>query len=78
MNTIIEQGSEKYNSAKPETTTLMPFAEVVLAVVSDEHASWTEVTTAFLFSGVDSEGTRRAYGRHLRKAGELFGQMIRL
>lgn len=33
---------------------------------------WEEVVAAFLASGLDSDGTRRAYARHLRRAGRVF------
>ena len=36
-------------------------------------AAWGVVVAAYLATAIDSAGTRRAYARHLTKAGALFG-----
>ena len=36
---------------------------------------WEKVVAGFLAAGVDSPGTRRAYGRHLQRAGLVFGNV---
>ena len=37
--------------------------------------SWEDVVGVFLAAGVDSAGTRRAYARHLKRAGIVFGNV---
>ncbi len=37
-----------------------------------ESATWPEVVAAYLAAAIDSDGTRRAYARHLKQAGDLF------
>jgi len=42
------------------------------SAVAGHAASWEDAVAVFLLSGVDSVGTRRAYARHLRRAGQMF------
>ena len=75
------QGSDNRYSQTPQSeqpalkvtlpeTMLVPLQ---LPVTAAEPTVWGRSISAFLAAAVDSEGTRRAYGRHLRNAGLLFG-----
>ena len=83
MNHINYQGSENEYSQtsyqhNERLLTTLPTAQlppVMDVAVSTPAAAWSEAVAVFLASGVDSAGTRRAYGRHLRNAGQLFGNI---
>lgn len=64
------QGSENEYSQ----TRLVSSSEILPTSITPAFSrSWDEVVAGFLASAIDSDGTRRAYARHLRRAGELFG-----
>lgn len=79
MNEAVQQGSENGDSRTPDMVVqgevlMVPVTEGSLTAASTA-ASWQAVTEAFLSAAVDSTGTRRAYARHLKRAGDLFGHI---
>ena len=81
MNDHHSQGSEnrKYRNASSKATAvavitpeclITPLHEVTVARL---RPTWGEVVATYLSAAIDSDGTRRAYARHLKNAGQLFG-----
>ena len=61
---------------QPGINLALPTTDLVtlqLAVTATDSPSWSRSTAAFLAAAIDSEGTRRAYARHLKNAGLVFG-----
>ena len=83
MNRTTYQGSEngysqtsyQHNERLLATLPTAQLSPVTDMAVSTPAVPWSEAVAVFLASGVDSAGTRRAYGRHLRQAGHLFGDI---
>ena len=81
MHEQYDQGSEIVDSETSYIETERPLATIPVAYlvpatgadVSGPAVTWEDAVKVFLASGVDSAGTRRAYARHLRRAGEIFG-----
>jgi len=73
-------GSDNDDSRTPEidaiTGSIVPIGPAVLVpreLATTLHPSWDEVVAGYLDAAIDSPNTRRAYGRHLRRAGEALG-----
>lgn len=43
--------------------------------IASGGVTWAEAVAGFLAAAIDNVGTRRAYGRHLARAGRLFGEV---
>lgn len=79
-NSVAPQGSENRDSRTPSGAHLVTTTDLYAAsnrpiVVEETPGNWAAVVEAFLNSAVDSPGTRRAYARHLRNAGQLWGEV---
>ena len=74
------QGSENehYQNTAPEVAVILPVAqECIITTVQDVtvarlRPTWEGVVATYLSAAIDSAGTRRAYARHLKAAGQLF------
>jgi site-specific recombinase XerD len=51
----------------------MPLEAHQMPVTAANVPIWCDVVATFLSAAIDSASTRRAYGRHLKQAGDLFG-----
>jgi site-specific recombinase XerD len=69
------QTSYQHNERLLTTLPTAQLGPVMGVVMRTSAVAWSEAVAVFLASGVDSAGTRRAYGRHLRNAGQLFGDV---
>ncbi len=83
MNECNLEVSENGDSQTSLFPVLLPItaADQIPYVLTDSmplasaEPSWEEVVDGFLAAGVDSPGMRRAYARHLKRAGVLFGNI---
>lgn len=74
------QGSDNGNSRTHKIDqpidVIVPVGPAVLVpreLATAIHPTWDEAVAGYLDAAIDSANTRRAYGRHLRRAGETLG-----
>lgn len=73
-------GSDNGDSRTPEinqtidaSISVQPSIPVSRELTTTLHPTWDEAVAGYLDAAIDSPNTRRAYSRHLRRAGETLG-----